>query len=212
MIKKLISFIKSKIFIIGLAGVFIGLLLSLGTYEGLHRTSNDKFCVICHEMDPMVAAYQNDVHGGKGKTGIRVNCVDCHLPHDNVLSYIMTKARNGVVEGAIHFFGNPKDIDWYKNRENRQHFVKDEGCISCHPNFETNGYISKKGHEMHEHYASLKGTDKEIGCASCHNEIGHKGLRSMLNYYKPEYEFYNGKLDKKKEEVQKQLLEDLKHK
>jgi len=58
---------------------------------------------------------------------------------------------------------------------------------------------------MHAHYASLKGTDKEIGCASCHEEVGHTGLRSMLNYYKPEYKFYEGKLDKQREAVEKKL-------
>ncbi|DAB34008.1 MAG TPA: cytochrome C [Sulfurospirillum sp. UBA12182] len=210
MIKKVFLFIKSKLFIFVMAGVFIGLLFSLGMYEGLHRTSNDKFCIVCHEMAPMVASYHSNVHGGAGKSGIKVACVTCHLPHDNVLNYIYTKAKNGVVEGAIHFFGNPDAIDWHKNRQRRDEFVVDEGCISCHTNYTTNPNISEKGIKMHKHYVSLQDTDKQIGCASCHVEIGHKGLRSMLNYYKPEYEFYDGKFDSKKEAVEKQLLETLK--
>lgn len=210
MIAKLIAFIKSTWFIIGLGGVFAGILFSLVVYEGLHRTSDDKFCVVCHEMKPMVAAYHTDVHGGAGKSGIKASCVTCHLPHDNVIAYIATKARNGVVEGAIHFFGNPDAIDWQANREKRDHFVKDEGCISCHTNYTTNTNISEKGRKMHAHYVSLQNTDQKIGCASCHVEVGHKGLRSMLNYYKPELEFYKGKLDKKKEDVEKKLSENLK--
>lgn len=208
--KKILLFIKSKLFLFGAAGVFIGLFFSLVMYEGLHRTSDDKFCVVCHEMAPMVAAYHNDVHGGAGKTGIKVTCVTCHLPHDNVLNYIYTKARNGVVEGAIHFFGNPDAIDWHANRAKKEHFVEDGGCIGCHTNYKTNTNISAKGLKMHAHYDSLKDTDKKISCASCHVEVGHHGLKSMLNYYKPQYEFYNGKLDKKKEEVEKKLSENLK--
>ncbi len=63
---------------------------------------------------------------------------------------------------------------------------------------------------MHAHYDSLKETDKAISCASCHVEVGHHGLRSMLNYYKPEYEYYKGKLDTKKDEAEKKLAEEMK--
>lgn len=210
MIKKMFLIIKNNALLLGLAGVFVGLLCSWILYEGLHRTSDDRFCVVCHEMSPMVAAYQTDVHGGAGKSGIKVTCVTCHLPHDNVFAYILTKARNGAVEGAIHFFGKPEAIDWQANRAKRDHFVEDGGCIGCHTNYKTNENISEQGRKMHAHYESLLNTDKKLGCASCHVEVGHKGLRSMLNYYKPEYQFYNGKLDKKKEETEKRLQENLK--
>jgi nitrate/TMAO reductase-like tetraheme cytochrome c subunit len=209
MIKKLFLFIKSKMFVVSLIGVAIGLLFSLGLYEGLHRTSNDKFCIICHEMSPMVAAYENDPHGGAGKSGMKVACVICHLPHENLFNYIVTKAKNGVVEGAIHFFGNPENINWQANRAKRQYFVLDQGCISCHINYKTNKNISPKGLKMHTHYKQLLGTSKKIGCASCHVEVGHKGLRSMINYYKPEYEFHEEKLKKEKERVEKELIKKL---
>lgn len=210
MMKKLFLLIKSNILLTALVGVFIGLLCSWILYEGLHRTSDDRFCIVCHEMKPMVAAYHNDVHGGNGKVGIKVTCVTCHLPHDNVFAYILTKARNGVMEGAIHFFGNPDNIDWQANRANRAHFVKDEACFGCHTNYKINEAISEQGRKMHAHYDSLKETANEISCASCHVEVGHKGLRSMLNYYKPEYSYYKGKLDKKKEEAEKKLAEEMK--
>lgn len=210
MINKIFLIIKNNILLTIFVGIFIGLLSSLVLYEALHRTSNDKFCIVCHEMKPMVAAYHEDVHGGNGKVGIKVSCVACHLPNDNVIAYIATKARNGAVEGAIHFFGNPDNIDWQANRANRQHFVRDEACAGCHTNYKTNEAISEKGRKMHEHYASLQGTAKEISCASCHVEVGHKGLRSMLNYYKPEYDYYKGKLDKKKDEAEKKLSESMK--
>ena len=210
MIKKIFLIIKNNILLTVSVGVLIGLLSSWILYEGLHRTSNDRFCIVCHEMKPMVAAYHNDVHGGSGKSGIKASCVACHLPHDNVFAYIFTKARNGAVEGAIHFFGNPDAIDWQANRANRKHFVEDGGCIGCHTNYQTNVNISEKGRKMHAHYNSLENTTQSISCASCHVEMGHKGLRSMLNYYKPEYDYYKGKLDKKKEEVEKKIAEEMK--
>lgn len=197
------------IFMIGLSGVFAGLLFALATYEGIHRTSNDKFCSSCHEMRPMTAAYESDVHGGNGKTGIKVACVNCHLPQNNILSYIGTKAKNGIKEVGIHFLGDPDSINWHEMRKHRKDFVYDEGCINCHTTYKTNEAISEKGRVMHEHYAKLLDTKKEIGCASCHVEVGHTGLRNTLNYYKPEYKFYDGKLDKQKKETDDKLTMEL---
>ena len=210
MMKKILLLLKENVLLTGLVGILVGLIFSWVLYEGLHRTSDAKFCVVCHEMKPMVAAYHNDPHGGNGKTGIKVDCVTCHLPHDNVFAYILTKARNGVMEGTIHFFGNPDAIDWQANRAKKDHFVKEEACFGCHTNYKTNEAISEQGRKMHAHYDELKKTDKAIGCASCHAEVGHSGLRSMLNYYKPEMKYYEGKLTKKKEEAEKKLAEDLK--
>lgn len=200
---------KKLVIITCLAGIFIGLIISLATYEGIHLTSNENFCVSCHEMRPMVSAYHNDVHGGNGKTGIKVDCVTCHLPQDNLFNYITAKAITGTKEVGIHFFGDPENIDWYEKRTHRQDFVYDNGCVSCHGNFETNPNISEQGLKMHEHYSSLLGTDKEVGCASCHIEIGHKGLRTTLNYYKPENEFYNDKFEKEKEALEMELTAEM---
>ncbi|WP_459819232.1 NapC/NirT family cytochrome c [Campylobacter concisus] len=33
----------------------------------LYDTSGDKFCIVCHEVDPMVIAYNDDIHSNKGK-------------------------------------------------------------------------------------------------------------------------------------------------
>lgn len=195
---------KPKLFLIMLLciGTVIGLIISLGTYQGLHLTSTQRFCVICHEMDPMVIAYRDDVHGGAGKLGASARCVDCHLPHDGILKYIYTKAKNGVVEGAIHLFGDPSKIDWIEKRHHRESFVFDNGCLECHGNVLTSNTIPEQAKKMHNHYQSLKGTDKEIRCVSCHIDAGHKNMRSILNYYKPEFEVMSDRMEKMKKEVQ----------
>ncbi len=201
---------KKNVLLIGFIGVVIGLFIALITYEGVHRTSTDQFCVTCHEMKPMVSAYHNDVHGGNGKVGIKVSCVNCHLPHDNIINYLFTKAKTGIKEIGIHFLGNPNEIDWYEKRKYKVDFVYDKACIHCHTNYKNNETISKKGIQMHIHFERLKGTEKKLSCVSCHNEIGHKGLRNTLNYYKPEYEFYEGKLDKQKDTLEKEIDKKIK--
>lgn len=193
---------KLKLFIFLSIGIGVGLVLSLVTYYGLHKTSDQKFCIICHEMDPMVVAYRKDVHGGAGKLGASAKCVDCHLPHDNILKYIYTKARNGVVEGSIHLFGDPSKINWIEKRAHRESFVFDDGCLECHGNLLSTQTSSKQAQKMHTHYQSLKGTDKEIHCASCHIDAGHQNMRNILNYYTPEFAVMKEQMAHKKSEIQ----------
>ena len=79
---------KKVLALIILVSGIIGFLVVLPVHYALEKTSGEKFCVVCHEMDPMVIAYSNDVHSGKGKSGIRAKCVDCHIPHDNLAKYV----------------------------------------------------------------------------------------------------------------------------
>lgn len=185
-------------------GIYAGMTVSYGTYFGMHKTSDEKFCVSCHEMEPMVMAYKDDVHGGKGKVGASARCVDCHLPHDSLANYVFTKAKNGLVEGAIHFFGDVDGIDWHEKLKHRDKYVFDDGCLKCHGNImdTTLSSPSKQAQKMHKHYRQLLNTDKQITCASCHFDAGHKNLRSYLNYYKPEHELYTEKMHEKKIEAQ----------
>lgn len=196
---------KTKIFFILLVGVFLGFVFSYTTYEVIEKTSTPEFCMKCHEMAPMRASYDTDVHGGAGRTGIRVNCVECHLPHDNLFNYVFTKAKNGLTEVKTHFFGDVKSINWHKLREKRAKFVYDDGCIKCHTNYLTNKKFKKKALKMHKHYKSLKGTKKKLGCASCHNEVGHNGLNNMLNIYHPQYKLYIKGSKIEKEKIEKRL-------
>lgn len=199
---------KGLAFLILIIGGILGLGTSLGVYYGLALTSDEKFCVVCHEMDPMVIAYNNDVHSGKSKSGIKADCVDCHLPHDNIINYIYTKARNGVVEGYVHFFGDVENINWHENRKRRKEFVFDDGCLHCHTNVLENKLLTEKAQKMHAHYKKLLNTKDELGCASCHVEVGHTGLNSMLNYWDPKYSIYENKAYEKKEELRRDYFKE----
>lgn len=197
--------LKNKILLLLIIGVFSGLGLAYVSYEVIMQTGTPQFCTLCHEMAPMRASYDQDVHGGKGKTGIKVNCVDCHLPHDTLFNYLFTKAKNGTKEVGTHFFGDVDAIDWKKHREQRAHFVFDNACIKCHTNYATNDQLKPKALEMHKHYNALLNTDKALGCASCHVEIGHKGLGNMLNIYKPEYPLYMQGSEKERLKIDEKL-------
>ena len=55
-------------------------------------------------MDPMIIAYNDDI--------------------------IAIKVKNGFLEGWVYFFGDPNEIDWYKNLKNREYFVFDNSGTS----------------------------------------------------------------------------------
>lgn len=197
-----------KIILIVLISGFLGFLLVLPVNYALDKTSDSDFCVSCHEMTPMVLAYKSDVHGGNNAKGVKARCVDCHIPHDNLAKYVLTKAKNGIVEGYIHFTKNVDEINWHEKRKNRGNFVYDNGCMSCHSKILNNTLSSFKAQQMHEHYVKLKDTKEALACANCHIEVGHNELNNILNYYKPKYEIYNKKAAIKKEELEKDLRND----
>ena len=200
--KKLLALI---IFISGI----VGFLVVLPVHYALDETSGDKFCIVCHEMDPMVIAYNDDVHSGNGKTGIKARCVDCHIPHDNIAKYALTKAKNGILEGWVHFFGDPSAIDWHKNLKNREHFVFDNGCTSCHTNVIDSNNTSAQAQKMHAHYKKLLDTPKELKCVSCHYDAGHSaGFRNYLEYWKPSYKIYDKKMIEKRIETKQKFFKD----
>ncbi len=177
---------KKYISLIIFISFVVGIIFSLSTNQILKMTGNDKFCALCHLMKPMVDTYKNDIHGGNNALGIKANCVDCHLPHDNLAHYIYKKAINGITEVGIMIFTNTNKIDWYTKREKRNNFIYDNGCLKCHSLLLDKKDLSKTkmANTMHFHYEKHK---HKLKCVSCHFDVGHRGLRSELNKYKPQY-------------------------
>lgn len=177
-----------KIIYIAILGVFLAFILSFSIHSGLKLTSNDNFCVKCHSMEPMVSSYYDDVHGGANDKGFKASCSTCHLPHDNLANYLFTKAKNGIVEFTITALDKDKNINWDKKRANRARFTYDSSCLECHVNILTmKNEKNEKQIQMHEHYISLKDTQKQLSCVSCHVNVGHYGLRSKIHEIQPIY-------------------------
>lgn len=175
---------KNKIMLLIILGIscVIGLIFTFGGHAFVEATSNDKFCTLCHDwMDPMVEGYSQDVHGGNNAHGTKASCAACHLPHDNLAKYLLVKGRNGVVELSIMMTHDAKDMDWQKNRKNRNSFVYDSGCMSCHIDIETTKKQSDVARQMHEKYTTFKDAiENPLMCVSCHKNVGHKNLSKIL--------------------------------
>jgi cytochrome c-type protein NapC len=169
---------KSKFpFVIIIVGILIGLILAFISAVAVHKTSDKQFCGMCHTMTPMVNAYKMDVHGGAGKHGIEVKCVDCHLPHKSTAGYLLKKMQTGFHDIWAESTYDLNKIDWKEKRKHREHFVYDSACLACHTNLKDATMSNLKAFNGHKAYFSGNSGKK---CVSCHANVGHKNLGDYL--------------------------------
>jgi cytochrome c-type protein NapC len=142
------------------------------------KTSDLQFCTTCHSMSPMGKSYEQDGHGGNNANGIRVECTECHLPHDSPLGYLLAKARTGAHDIWAELTRDTDTIDWESLREHRKRYVHDSGCLHCHSHLQRATEINNKAFVAHRPYFLGK-TDKQ--CVSCHEHVGHHELGDYLN-------------------------------
>lgn len=143
----------------------------------MHRTSGESFCGDCHTMAPMVASYRQDIHGGAGARGVQARCAQCHLSHDNAISYLVSKTRFGMHDAWAQLTYDLDAIDWQAKREHRERFVFDSGCLECHANLESASESSAVNFVAHRPYFLGTTTSK---CVTCHQRVGHKDLSAHL--------------------------------
>lgn len=171
---------KSKVIVplsLVLIGLIIGLIISFGSSVGVKHTSDKNFCASCHTMQPMIDSYKMDVHGGAGSHGIEVKCVDCHLPHDSMASYLTEKVKTGWHDFYVENFQDPTKINWQEKRKHRETFTYDSSCLSCHTNLKDATESNLKALNAHRKY--FAGTTTK-SCVGCHENVGHKDLGLFL--------------------------------
>ncbi|PSW18065.1 cytochrome C [Photobacterium sanctipauli] len=174
-----------------IVGGMLGLGVSLLSAEIIKNTNDAAFCGSCHSMKPMADTFKLDVHGGKNEHGFVAECADCHLPKDNIVNYMVKKTSHGINDVFKEVFTDTDKIDWISLRNERERFVYDSGCLSCHQNLLNKTEADNpRSLELHAKYNQTQQGDEPLNCVSCHVTVGHNGmLRSELNKYYPEYTF-----------------------
>ena len=125
-------------FVIGLG--FVGVASAM-----LHATGTPTFCGQCHSMKHEAATFAVSSHRN-------LDCVECHLPHDNSAHYLIEKGRTGMVDMYHEVMRDyPERVEL--SVDSRK--MVNQNCLRCHE--KTMSYVD----------------DRNDNCLKCHSRIAH---------------------------------------
>ena len=166
----------------GVVGFIVAGIVALVSAQMVESTGQPSFCSSCHEMKPMFETWEKGPHGplGNKRGAVRASCTQCHLPHTNVVTYLITKGISGARDFFGHVFrsGYKNNLEhWVEKRNHRSKYVFVSNCEHCHEALPDN--------IMHE---KLKSGEIKGDCLTCHWYVGHGlDLEGKLR------EFFGGK-------------------
>jgi len=168
--RKIFKFIKVHIIAFSL-GFGFAVLSFVGVNAAMEPFSTSDYCGRqCHEMRTSYDTWEISEHGA-GKIGVRVECIDCHLPpKEKFFSHLAVKAYYGARDVYKHYFGDEYDLEKFQKKVFES--MRDQTCLYCHDNLLANpsGPAAKIAH-----VASLAGPDlPETRCLACHEQTGHQ--------------------------------------
>ena len=156
-------------FFIGLIACSVFLFIGNKT---VHITSSDEYCQKCHIHPDADASWKKSPHF-YNPSGVRVHCVDCHLPPKEDNRYFLVKTKTGLHDLYAYYFRDKKSFNWENKRllEHAVNIVYNESCIKCHQNLFSKG-LSEEGGTAHLYYE--KNAEKlDLQCINCHLDVGH---------------------------------------
>ena len=162
--------VKKAALIIGI----VVLLAALGVFAWVtdapaylqHEAST---CNNCHVMD---AQYENWYHAAHARYAV---CTDCHLPHQNILSYYLYKGYSGMKDVLSFTFKTYPPAIRATTQTDR---IIQANCIRCHADTVENIV-----------YASRPTTSGQAGqpfdrnCWDCHRSVAHGERGYSLSPY-----------------------------
>lgn len=172
---------KKKVALGAIIGVAVGILVSILATDAIIATGHAEFCASCHSMKGVVKAFKEDVHGGNNSVGFVAECTDCHLPHNSTMGFVIAKGIAGIKDVWGEMTIDHESFDWNKNRERRESFVYDSGCLKCHIDLEEKTLSNKKAILPHKNYFIQS---VELKCATCHKHVGHSNLMHHISLEK----------------------------
>jgi nitrate/TMAO reductase-like tetraheme cytochrome c subunit len=143
----------------------------------LDATSRNEFCYSCHSHDAFIRPEYEASSHFRNASGVRAECADCHLPHDNVLETIGAKMVASV--DVVHEWrGTLSTREKYESRRAAlaarvwAQFEADDSrfCRGCHVADAMVATAQSKA------AATMHGRARERGqtCIACHKGIVHR--------------------------------------
>ena len=163
----------------GVTGVVVTIFMVLASGYMINVTNTDTFCVTCHSMNPFRQSWLASVHGGNNPQGVVAQCVDCHLPHGNLVEYVAAKAYTGTRDIVMNMIIDPYTYDWEERRKFRESYTYDRSCKKCHMKL----LAPKMGLKAILAHREYQRKDSKLRCVKCHENVGHKDMMHFVNQY-----------------------------
>ena len=166
---KRISFLRSRKYIVLLTALLTVLFLYMGD-RIVRYTSTNEFCYSCHAHPHAEASWKLSAHYDN-RSGVYVQCAECHLPPPGNIRYLLAKAKHGANDVYHQIFTGPENINWEakKTVEAAVNFTYDESCVKCHQNLFPL-QLSRDGQQAHLYYNQHQ---DDLSCLNCHLHTGH---------------------------------------
>ncbi len=177
---KMLGFVKKKAPLF-LAGFIFAVLCYLLLAAAMEPVSKSAYCGgKCHEMNTAYNSWELSVHGSN-RYGIRVDCIECHLPaQKDFISHTTAKGIAGMKDIYEHNFGGR-----YDSKKMQQEVLKsfpNTRCIHCHKDL-----LKRPGSDAARiaHSAVLSQPDEQSSrCVNCHANVGHNRSATLFAPYK----------------------------
>jgi formylglycine-generating enzyme required for sulfatase activity len=153
-------------------GLVVGVIIMFLGVKTLEETSTNEYCMSCHIHPAADQSWKKSVHY-KTQSGIRVDCVDCHLPPKDD-GYLLAKATTGLRDLWSYWTKDSASFNWEeKGRvEFARHHVYETSCVECHENLFP-AKMTKAGEDAHLYYNQSKEKKEPVHCINCHLNAGH---------------------------------------
>jgi cytochrome c-type protein NapC len=90
---------------------------------------------------------------------------------------LISKVRRGTYDTWYQAFHDTSDIDWKAKDDDREEFLFDSGCLTCHDELES----ATAGLPPHNNYFAGV-TDSK--CVTCHRSVGHSNINKYVLEHK----------------------------
>jgi cytochrome c nitrite reductase small subunit len=132
--------------VLGTAAAAIMVFVLFGPPQVLARSETPTFCAGCHTMESQYEAW---FHTGAHR---RKNCVDCHLPNDNLALHYVWKSIDGVKDVVFQY----------------------SGLSSEHQKLSAHGNTVVQGNCVRCHGSAVELIDTDRKCWDCHRRLMHR--------------------------------------
>ncbi len=163
---------STRRWILPIAWIILGAVFVLGTNRAVQVTSTTEYCQSCHIHTGADEAWLQSPHY-INESGVRVGCVECHLPPKGNFRHFSTKAKTGLHDFFAYHFRDSASFDWERKQqlEHAVNIVFNESCEKCHENLFPKG-LTDEGGKAHLYY-DMNADKLDLQCINCHLDAGH---------------------------------------